>query len=130
MRHTPALISAIAATLFAASAHARLPPPTEAAKAQALEAAAKNAWTEKVGQFQLCTASDRVALTYRNSMQAAGKSLPAAVATPPCADPGAYPAPVTTRPIEASGAHSPAASTVMPPGTKATAAEIAGSPKK
>ena len=133
MHHTIIALSATLATVLAASAHAKLPLPTTAAKAQAAEDAAKNAWTDKIGQYQLCMAGDRVALAYRNNAQAAGKVVPIAVATPACADPGPYVAPLTpdaTRPIEASGAHSPPTSAVLPPGTKATAAEIAGSPKK
>lgn len=133
MRHTTTLMTAMLATMFAATSAAKLPPPTAAAKAQAVEDAAKNAWTDKVGQYQLCMAGDRVALAYRNSAQAAGKSVAVALDTPPCADPGPYVtlvAPDATRPLEASGAHSPAATAVLPPSTKATAAEIAGSTKK
>ncbi len=133
MRHTRTLLTAMLAATFATAAAARLPPPTAAAKAQAVEDAAKNAWTDKVGQYQLCIAGDRIASGYRNSAQAAGKLVAEAIVTPPCADPGPYVAPVApdaTRPLEASGAHSPPATAVLPPGTKATAAEIAGSPKK
>lgn len=133
MRQPLIVMTAMLATIFAASTHARLPPPAAAAKAQAAEDAWKNAWADKVGQYQLCMAGDRAALAYRNNAQAAGKPVPMAVATPPCADPGPYVAPLTpdaTRPIEASGAHSPPATAVLPPGTKATAAEIAGSSKK
>ena len=133
MRHTRTLITAMLASMFAASAAAKLPPPTAAAKAQAIEDAAKNAWADKLGQYQLCMAGDRVAQAYRDSAQAAGKPVAVALATPPCSDPGAYVAPIppdAARPLEASGAHSPPATAVLPPGSKATAAEIAGSPKK
>ena len=47
-------------------ASAKLPPPTEAAKTQAAEAAAKSAWSDKVAQYQLCLAMDRTAAAYRN----------------------------------------------------------------
>ncbi len=127
------LAAALIAALFATSVLAKLPPPTDEDKAKAAEAAAKAAWTDKVGQYQLCAAMDRTADAYRKSTKAAGKAVPVAVATAPCANPGSYMAPtrsVAAKPLEASGAHSPPAMAVSPPGTKATAAEIAGGPKK
>ena len=118
--------------MFATSIFAKLPPLTEDAKAKAAEAAAKAAWTDKVGLYQLCAAMDRTADAYRKSTKAAGKNVPVPVAMPPCADPGPYVAQVTptaSKPLEASGAHSPPGMAVSPPSTKATAAEIAGSKK-
>jgi len=127
------LAVALFAAIFAASVFAKLPPPTDDAKEKAAEAAAKTAWTDKVGLYQLCVAMDRTAATYRESTKAAGKSVPVAVATAPCANPGPYLSPVTpaaSKPLEASGAHSPPEMAVSPPSTKATAAEISGGPKK
>jgi len=127
------LAVAVIAAMFAASVFAKLPPPTDEDKAKAAESAAKAAWTDKVGLYQLCLAMDRTADAYRKSTKAAGKAVPVAVATAPCADPGSYVSPVTSaaaKPLEASGAHSPPAMAVSPPSTKATAAEIAGGPKK
>ena len=127
------LAAALIAATFAASVFAKLPPPTEEDKAKAAEAAAKAAWTEKVGLYQLCLAMDRTAAAYRKSLKAAGKDVPVPVATAPCADAGPYVstiAPAAPKPLEASGAHSPPAMAVSPPSTKATAAEIAGGPKK
>ncbi len=49
MRFAAALIAA----LVAASVFAKLPPPTDADKVKAAEAAAKTAWTDKAGQYQL-----------------------------------------------------------------------------
>jgi hypothetical protein len=122
----------IAASL-SASVFAKLPPPTEEDKAKAAEAAAKAAWTDKVGLYQLCLAMDRTAAAYRKSTESSGKPVPVPVATPPCADPGSYvssAAPAAAKPLEASGAHSPPGMAVSPPSTKATAAEISGGPKK
>lgn len=125
--------AALIAAMFTAPVFAKLPPPTDADKAKAAEAAAKGAWADKVGQYQLCLAMDRTADAYRKSAKAAGKPVPVPIATAACANPGAYVSlavPAAPKPLEASGAHSPPAMAVSPPGTKATAAEIAGGPKK
>ena len=124
---------ALLAVGFTAYVSAKLPPVTDAAKAAAAETAGKAAWTDKVGAYQLCRAIDRTAEAYRSSLKAAGREVPAAVATPPCTDPGPYVSPitpVTSKPLEAAGAHSPAGMATSPPSTKATDAEISGSVKK
>ena len=127
------LIAPIAAALLALPAVAKLPAPSDEAKAKAAETAAKTAWTDKVGAYQLCRAQDRVAGQYRVSAKAAAKDVPAAMDTPACADPGAFaytpPAPPTP-PLEAAGAHSPTTMATSPPSSKATAAELQGQPKK
>lgn len=99
---------------------AKLPPPTPEAKAKSDEAAAKAAWAGKVDAFQLCQSQDRVAASYLKSAQAAGKETKPATATAPCADPGAftYALPEAPKPLEASGAHSPAETASAPPSTK------------
>jgi hypothetical protein len=130
-RAIPALIPAlIIALLAAAPAFAKLPAPSDEAKAKAAEAALKTAWADKVGAFQLCRAMDHAAEAYRKGSKAAGKEPPAAVETPACADPGPFVAPVAAPPLEASGAHSPATMAVSPPGSKTTSAELQGQPKK
>ena len=119
--------------LLSTSAFAKLPPPTEEAKAKATEANAKAAWSDKVGLYQLCVSMDRTAETYRNSTKAAGKPVPVPVATPPCADPGPFTAeltPAVSKPLEAAGAHSPPGIAASPPSRKATASEIATGAKK
>jgi len=120
----PALIvsAALAAPVFA-----KLPAPSDDAKAKAVAAAAKTAWADKVGAFQLCRAMDRTADYYRKAEKAAGKQAPAAVETAACTDPGAFVAPP---PLEAAGAHSPATTATAPPSSKATAAEQQGHAKK
>ncbi|MBC8055872.1 MAG: hypothetical protein H7Y61_04785 [Rhizobiales bacterium] len=125
----PALILCAA---VAAPAFAKLPEPTPEAKAKAAEAAAKTAWTDKVGAYQLCQSMSRTAEHYRKVEKAAGREPPAAVETPACAEPGpfVYTAPVATPPLEAAGAHSPATMATSPPNSKATAAEMQGQPKK
>ena len=98
-------------------AAAKLAPPTPEAKAKSDEVAAKAAWAGKVDAFQLCQAQDKVAARYVASAQAAGKETKPATATPPCADPGSYVAAPAEggKPIEASGAHSPATTAASPP---------------
>ena len=101
-------------------AAAKLPAPTPEAKAKADETAAKAAWAGKVDAYKLCQAQDQVATRYMTSAQAAGKETKPATATPPCADPGAFayiPA-EAPKPLEASGAHSPAATATSPPSSK------------
>jgi len=139
--HCAALLSAA----LALPVLAKLPPQTDEAKAAAAATAARATWTDKVGAYKLCLVQDRVADGYRKSGKAAATSAaapaPAAapasaaaaapVTIPTCADPGPYLAAVTpavAKPLEAAGAHSPPATAVSPPNTKATSAEIA--PKK
>ena len=116
----------VTAVSLAVPAIAKLPAPSDEAKAKAAEVAAKSAWTDKVGAYQLCQAMNRVADRYHK----ATKDAPAAVDTPPCTDPGAFAPPVAAAPLEAAGAHSPATMATSPPSSKATAAEIQGQPKK
>lgn len=119
---------------FVSTAFAKLPAPnlTPEAKAKAAEATAKTAWSGKVEAYQLCQSQDQVAAKYRASAAAAGKQLPPAPATPPCADPGpfAFAPPADTKPIEAAGAHSPPATASSPPSTTQPAATAIPTPKQ
>ena len=128
MRGAIRVIVPLTIVMVSAGAVARLPPPSDADKALATEAAAKAAWNDKIGQFQLCAAMDRVADGYRRSTVAAGKNVPAPAPTAACTDPGPYVS--SAKPLEAAGAHSPAATAVSPPSTLAPAAEIATGTKK
>lgn len=105
---------------------AKLPPPivTDEAKAKA-------AWAGKVEAYQLCKVQDQVAAGYYNSAKAAGKETRPAMATPACADPGAfvYLPPEAAKPLEAAGAHSPAATAASPPSSTTPAAAIAPAQK-
>jgi hypothetical protein len=125
-------VAVLMAALLAGPAGAKLPPLSDDAKAKAAEAAAKAAWTDKVGLYQLCKSMDRVADAYRKSPSAAGKEIPGPTATP-CVDPGPYATPVTpaaSKPLEAAGAHSPSGTATSPPSTNATSAQIQGGVKK
>jgi hypothetical protein len=122
------LSTVIAAAAVAGPALAKLPPLSDEAKAKAAETAAKAAWTDKVGLYKLCKSMDQVADVYRKTPTAAGKEVPGAAAVP-CVDPGPYAAPVTpaaSKPLEASGAHSPPGNAVSPPSNNAPAAQIQG----
>lgn len=119
----PALLGAIVlACACHGSATAKLPPMGDEAKAKAAETAAKGDWTGKVGAYQLCQVQNRIAGSYHAS---AGGAASAVVATPACADPGAfaYNAEKAAPPLEAAGAHSPAATAVAPPNSKVPDAE-------
>lgn len=124
----------LALALAATAAFAKLPAPnpTPEAKVKAEETAARAAWAAKVDNLKLCQAQDRVAAKYRASAAAAGKPVPAPVATPPCADPGpfAFMPPTDPKPIEAAGAHSPATTATAPPNTNQKASEAIPDAKK
>jgi hypothetical protein len=125
------VVIAVLVGFGAASAFAKLPPLSDEAKAKATDAAAKSAWTDKVGVYQLCVAMDRSAQFYRTSAKDAGQEVAPAVATPPCAEPDPFtPAtPAAAKPLEASGAHSPPGMATSPPSSNATSAQITGARK-
>ena len=122
-----------AAAFSVGAALAKMPPQSDEAKAKAAETANQAAWTDKVSAYQLCRSMDRVAATYRARAAGAGKSASAPDQTPPCADPGPYAAlqttPAASKPLEASGAHSPPGAATSPPSNKATSAEMTGTRK-
>ena len=69
---------------------AKLPAPSDEAKAKAAEAAAKTAHGNKVANFQLCRSMDRVAVGYFTQAKKDGKTVKPADKTDACADPGAF----------------------------------------
>ena len=120
------LFISLLVTCAASMAMAKLPALSDEAKAKASEAAAKAAWAGKVDNYLLCKSQDKVAVSYYKTAKLAGKDVKSAAATPPCADPGAfvYAPPEAAKPIEAAGAHSPAATAASPPSTKAPDAVV------
>ena len=85
MKKTLLLISLLA---LGGTALAKLPAPSEEAKAKAAEAAAKTAHGDRVAAYQLCKSREKVAAHYYRTT---GKGKPASKeATPACADPGPY----------------------------------------
>jgi hypothetical protein len=120
-----------AALLAVPIALAKLPPLSPDAQGKADETKAKTAWTDKVAAYQLCRAMERTAETYLKAAKARGQGTHAPAATPACTDPGPYMAAgaaSSPKPLEASGAHSPAATATTPPSSKATEAQM--QPKK
>jgi hypothetical protein len=109
------LTSVVLASLFSASVMAKLPAPSDEAKAKAAEAAAKTAHGNKVADFQLCKSREKVAAHYYKTAKATGKQTTPPVATPPCADPGPFVAgaPAAPAAVAAAGAK-PAAPAAAP----------------
>jgi hypothetical protein len=94
------LVLFLSACAFSLSAQAKLPAPSEDAKAKAAEAAAKTAHAGKVDAYLLCKSQDRVAAHYRRTGKTSKDAKP--VGTPACADPGPYKPPVAaTTPAQA-----------------------------
>jgi hypothetical protein len=128
----PVVVAAVVAALTASVAFAKLPTPSDEDKAKAAEAANKASWNDKVAAYHLCQSMDKVASSYRAHAAAGGHPASAAEQTPPCNDPGAYTplTPPASKPLEASGAHSPPGTATSPPSNKATSAEVTGTAKK
>jgi hypothetical protein len=149
------LLLVLVAAAFGGAAIAKLPPVDDAAKAKAAETAAKAAWQGKIDAWQLCKAQDKLAAKFggKGAMKpvstaatapaasapvaaaskpaAAASGTPVAAAPPtPCADPGpfAYNAP-EQKPLETSGAHSPAGNATSPPSVKQESATMAPAKK-
>lgn len=117
------------ASVLCGGAGAKLPPPTEEAKAKAAETAGRTAHGNKVAEYQLCKSMDKVAVKYIADAKKAGKDV-TPTATPPCTDPGQFntPAP-SAKPLEAAGAHSPPATAATPPSSNTPAAATAPAKK-
>jgi hypothetical protein len=127
---TRLLLTMFAFGTLAAQAWAKLPPLSDEAQAAAAEATAKTGWTNKVADYQLCKAADRIAAVYLADAKMAGKDLKP-LPTPPCVDPGPFSyTPPEPRPIEAAGAHSPAKTAAEPPSTTVPAAVAMPTPKR
>ncbi|MDM0044828.1 hypothetical protein QTH91_10065 [Variovorax dokdonensis] len=118
-----ATLALLVLSLAAAHASAKLPPPSDEAKAKAAETAAKTAWGDKVAAYQLCEAQNKVAAAYLEKARANGKTLQP-TSTPACTDPG----PLEAKPLEAAGAHSPPQTAASPPSTTQPAAPAGAKP--
>ncbi len=104
------LLVSLAAGVMSMNALAKLPAPSDDAKAKSAEAAAKAAHTTKVDGFKLCLSMNKVAAHYQTQAKAAGKAV-TPVATPECADPGPYVSPAEAA---AKAAATPAAAATAP----------------
>ena len=91
------LALAMTAVLALGAAHAKLPPPSDEAKAKAAEAKEKAAHGGKVAAYKLCLSQNRTAERY---MKEQGKK---GAAPPACQDPGPFkPAAMPSAPPAAS----------------------------
>lgn len=108
----------LAAGVVASVTFAKLPAPSDEAKAKAAEAGAKAAHGNKVADFQLCKSREKTAAYYYKSAKAAGKETKPPMETPACADPGAF---VYTPAAPAAAAAAPAAAAVPAPAAAASA---------
>ena len=111
MKRTAALSLSALLALASATVQAKLPAPSDEAKAKAAETAAKTAHAGKVANFQLCKSMDQTATGYFAAAKKAGKAASAAVATPACADPGAF----VYTPADAAPAVAAAPAAAAPP---------------
>ncbi len=118
------LATLLLASLFSVSSMAKLPAPSDEAKAKAAEAAAKTAHGNKVADYQLCKSREKVAAHYYKTAKATGKPTTPPVATPACADPGPY---VAAAPAAPAVAAAPAAAK---PGATPAAPAAAAPAKK
>ena len=119
------------ASLFSVSAMAKLPAPSDEAKAKAAEAAAKTAHGNKVADYQLCKSREKVAAHYYKTAKASGKPTTPPVATPACADPGPYVAAAPAAPAAPAVAAAPSPAAAKPGAAPtAPAAPAAATPAK
>ena len=115
------IVFAFAAGLLALPVLAKLPAPSDEAKAKAAEAAAKTAHAGKVDNYKLCLSMDKAAAHYFKTAAAAKKEVKPAVATPACADPGPFVPPVAAAPAapaNAAAVSAPAPAAPAAPATK------------
>lgn len=113
----------LATLLGAAQVSAKLPAPSDEAKAKAAEAAAKAAHNGKVDAFQLCKSMDKVAADYQAAAKKAGTETKPPVVTPPCVDPGPFVyAPAAPAPAPVTAAPAPVAAPAAAPAPAAAAA--------
>ena len=107
-------------SLIICSANAKLPAPTPEAKEATALAAAKTAHGNKVADYQLCMAQDKVARTYATRPKAGEKP----VEVPACKDPGKFEPPVVVAvaaPAAAVAPAAPQAATPTPPAATSAA---------
>ena len=115
------IVFAFAAGLLALPVLAKLPAPSDEAKAKAAEAAAKTAHAGKVDNYKLCLSMDKAVAHYFKTAAAAKKEVKPAVATPACADPGPFVPPVAAAPAapaNAAAASAPAQAAPAAPAAK------------
>ncbi|OYU45491.1 MAG: hypothetical protein CFE44_07205 [Burkholderiales bacterium PBB4] len=118
------LIVLLAGTVSVA-ASAKLPAPSDEAKAKAAEAAAKTAHAGKVDSYLLCKAQDKTAASYYKTAKSAGKETKPGATLPACADPGPF---VYTPAAPVAAASAPSATAVASAAPAPAAAKDAKKP--
>jgi hypothetical protein len=110
------LCAAAVVVVMSSVASAKLPAPSDDAKAKGAEAAAKTAWAGKVDGYKLCLSQDKVVAHYKKVPAVKEAKAPAkaasAVASAPvgCVDPGPFVyTPVVAAPAGAASGVAPAA---------------------
>jgi type II secretory pathway pseudopilin PulG len=101
------LVAAAVIAVASGAVLAKLPAPTDAQKAAAAAGAAKAAYGDKMGAYQLCEAENRVAAKYLAAEKAKGKAI-----TPQLTKPCEKPAPFES--AAAAAAPAPAAAVKSP----------------
>ncbi|MDZ7590248.1 MAG: hypothetical protein U5L05_06035 [Rubrivivax sp.] len=76
--------------MLAGSVWAKLPAPSDEAKAKAAETAAKNAWNGKVAGYKLCKAQNAAAGVYYEKAKKEGRETKPPVDTAACVEPGPF----------------------------------------
>lgn len=103
MKKPATAVVLMVAALLGGAAWAKLPAPSDEAKAKAAEAGAKTAWAGKVDAFLLCKAQDRVSGQYLKVAKGAKAPAPASA----CADPGPFVYPPPPAGVTAAAAPAP-----------------------
>lgn len=109
MKYALNCMTLLLAVLFAAGVQAKLPAPSDEAKAKAAEATAKSGWAGKVDGYLLCKAQDRTVAHYKKTKADAKVAAPAV-----CADPGPFVYP----PVAATSAPAAVAAAAPAPAAK------------
>ena len=99
----------LVASAISLSAAAKLPAPSDEAKAKAAEAAAKTAHAGKVDGYLLCKYQDKAAASYYKTAKSSGKETKPAASLPACIDPGPF---VYTPAAPVAAASAPAATAI------------------
>jgi hypothetical protein len=121
------LCAASVLALTGSLALAKLPAPSDEAKAKAAEAAAKTAWAGKVDNFKLCKAQDATVAHYKKvpvTKEAKAPAKPASGAAPAagaCVDPG----PFVYTPVAAAPSGAASGAAVVPAAPASSAASQA-----
>jgi hypothetical protein len=116
------ILLALVSLAVAGSAAAKLPPPSEEAKAKAAQAKDRAGWADKVAGYQSCMAQDRVVARYKKTAMAKPGSAGAA-AVPACQNPGPYVAAVAAVAAPPVAAAMPVAAAPAPAAPPAAAAK-------